>query len=282
MTTEKTDTLATLWQRNSALWQQLASPLRPSAEDIDLYQKALKAWRNWHGDEADKVLLLGVTQELRAMPWPADATLLSCDHSRPMIDNLWHGAGFPGRCALPVCADWQTMPLPSGSRNIAIGDGWASMLSPEVLERVIGELQRVLEPGSLLATRLYLFPEHAENPTDVVASALKGEMHSFHAFKWRLNMAVQSEKTERGVRLADIWDCFTALVPDRQGLSDRTGWSPETIATIDSYRSAQGRYYYHRLDTYVGLLEPAFEIVSIDYPGYELGERTPIIAARRR
>jgi hypothetical protein len=242
----------------------------------------LKAWRSRCDKATDKILLLGVTPELRGMGWPNDAELLACDHSRLMIDNLWHCAEFPGKCAVPVCADWQAMPLPDASRNIAVGDGWASMLTPDALRRVVGELRRVLETGSLLATRLYLFPQHAGNPADIAAAALSGEMRSFHAFKWRFAMAVQGDDTLRGVRLADIWDCFTSLLPDRTLLSNRTGWPLDTIATIDSYRGAQGRYYYHRLDTYLSLLEPAFEIVSIDYPGYELGERCPVIAAKRR
>lgn len=282
MVDETTETLATLWQRNSALWQQLASPLRPSAEDVGLYQKALKAWRSERGEMADRILLLGVTQELRGMDWPADAELVSCDHSRPMIDNLWHCAAFPGVRAMPVCADWQAMPLRNTSRNVAIGDGWASMLAPNSLRRVISELHRVLEPGGLLVTRLYLFPECAENPADIATAALAGEMRSFHAFKWRFAMAVQGGATEQGVRLADIWNTFTLLLPDRSALSSRTGWSLETIATIDSYCGAQGRYYYHRLDTYLSLLESTFEIASIDQPGYELGERCPVIATRHR
>jgi hypothetical protein len=94
-------------------------------------------------------------------------------------------------------------------------------------------------------------------------------------------MAVQGN-TRQGVRLADIWDTFTALLPDRQALAERSGWPIESIGTIDSYHGAQGRYYYHSLATYADLLQPAFEIVSVSYPGYELGERCPVIIARRR
>lgn len=215
------------------------------------------------------------------MAWPADAELVSCDHSWPMIDALWPATVFAGALACPTCADWQAMPFRTGSRNIALGDGWASMVSPEILRRSIRELHRVLEPQGMLVSRLYLLPHDIEQPENVAAAAAAGEIGSFHAFKWRLAMAVQG-RSGFGVRLADIWDTFTALLPDRQLLSGQSGWPVESIGTIDSYRGAQGRYYYHSLDTYAELLQPAFEIMSVDYPGYELGERCPVITAIRR
>lgn len=272
--------LQTLWSRNSAQWQLLSSPLRPCSEDLGLYQQALANWRDTQPNTSDRILLLGVTQELRGMVWPADAELLSCDHSRSMIDALWPGVTFTGTSAAAICADWQEMPLRLASRNIALGDGWASMVAPDALRRIAGELRRVLEPDGILATRFYLFPQRAEAPEAVAADALAGKMRSFHAFKWRFAMAVQGE-TDRGVRLADIWDCFTVLLRDRQALSKHTGWTQETIGTVDSYRDAQSRYYYRRLEDYAQLLGPEFEIVSARYPGYELGERCPVIAARR-
>jgi SAM-dependent methyltransferase len=275
------ESLQTLWRRNSAQWPLLASPVRPCAEDIALYQQALERWRAGRGEPRHRILLLGVTPELRGMSWPADAELASCDHTRAMIDTLWSHAAFPGAWSAPVCADWRAMPFPDTTRDIALGDGWASMLGPDPLRRALGELHRVLVPGGLLATRLYLFPRSGETPEHVAAAAHAGRIGSFHAFKWRLAMAVQGD-TDRGVRLADIWDAFAALCPDREILSSRAGWSLATIGTIDTYRGAQGRYYYHRLETYAGWLQSGFELVSVDYPGYELGERCPVIAARRR
>lgn len=270
------------WNHNASQWQLLTSPLRPCAEDISLYAAGLTHWRNARGVSASRVLLLGVTQELRAMPWPADADLLACDRSLAMIRTIWPLAAFGGAGAAPVCADWRALPLPAASRNIAIGDGSASALATLAdLRLAAREIERVLEPGGALVLRLFLRPAIAESIEQVVAEAAAGRIGSFHAFKWRLLMAVQRDANE-GVRLGDAWDAFEAYFADRAALARDTGWAPEAIDTIDTYRNADGRYCFHTLDEFAEAIAPAFSLLSVDHPRYELGERCPLVVARRR
>ncbi len=266
----------------AAHWQLLTSPLRPSPQDIGLYQQALARWRAECGDPACRVLLLGVTREIRAMDWPEGTELLACDHARAMIGALWPGTTVSAARADPICADWRALPLPNRSRNVAIGDGSASTLaSHDELRRMVAELDRVLDDDAIVLLRLYVRPAMAESLDTIAAAARAGRIGSFHAFKWRLAMALHG-KSGPGVRLADVHDAFAAMFPDRIALARHSGWSPQSIATIDSYSGANGRYGFHRLDEITAALSPEFEIVSVDYPTYELGERCPIIAARRR
>ncbi|MBI5790977.1 MAG: hypothetical protein HZA63_05860 [Rhodocyclales bacterium] len=270
------------WNRNATQWQLLASPLRPCAEDVALYSAGLQRWRSQSGDFSSRVLLLGVTQELRAMDWSVDTDLLACDRSLAMIRAIWPLAAFGGAHAAPVCADWRALPLPAGSRNIAIGDGSASALATLAdLRLAAGEIERVLVPGGALILRLFLRPALTESLELVAREAAAGRIGSFHAFKWRLLMAVQRDANE-GVRLGDAWDAFRANFADRAALARQTGWAPEAIATIDTYRNADGRYCFHTLDEFAAAIAPAFSLLSVDYPGYELGERCPLIVARRR
>jgi hypothetical protein len=268
------------WNRNAAHWQLLGSPLRPTTEDILLYQRALQRWSVDHGDPAHRILLLGVTQELRGMDWPADAELVACDGSRAMIESIWPCASFAGATSTPVCADWGALPLRSASRNIAIGDGCALLLSIDDLRRVAANLDRVLDQDATLILRLFMRPKLVEGVDAVVAAANAGEIGSFHAFKWRLAMALQGTKGT-SVRLANVWDTFASLFPDRHALAWRTGWPVEIIHTIDSYHAVHADYHYHRLEEFVAALQPVFSVVSVEYPAYELGERCPVIAVRR-
>ncbi|MBK9020621.1 MAG: hypothetical protein IPL72_11670 [Sulfuritalea sp.] len=270
------------WNRNAVQWQLLSSPLRPCAEDVALYLAGLQRWRAEHGECTDRVLLLGVTQELRAMVWPADTDLLACDRSLAMIHAIWPLAPFGGAHAAPVCADWRALPLPAASRNIAIGDGSASALATLAdLRLAASEIERVLVPGGALILRLFLRPAITETLPQVAREAAAGRIGSFHAFKWRLLMAVQRDANE-GVRLGDAWDAFQAHFADRATLARQTGWAPEAIATIDTYRNADGRYCFHTLDEFAAAIAPAFRLMSVEYPAYELGERCPLIVARRR
>lgn len=272
---------ASYWSRTAANWHRLGSPLRPAAADIDLYQRALRRWRTDRGAPCARVLLLGMTQELRAMDWPADTELLACDRSPAMIGTIWPRASFSGRFAAPVCADWSALPLRDASRHAAIGDNCAMLLSPGDLRQVIASLARVLDHGAALILRLHMRPDSPESTASIAAEAAAGRIGSFHAFKWRLAMAVQGASAA-GVRLADVWDAFESLFPDRLALSGQTGWSVESIDTIDSYRDVEIRYYYHRLDEFAQALQPTFDIVSTGYPPYELGERCPVVTALRR
>ena len=270
------------WNRNATQWQLLASPLRPCAQDVALYSAGLQRWRAEHDGGNDRVLLLGVTQELRAMGWPADADLLACDRSLAMIRAIWPLAAFGGAHAAPVCADWRALPLPAASRNIAIGDGSASALATLAdLRLAAREIERVLVPGGALVLRLFLRPTIPESLLQVAQEAAAGRIGSFHAFKWRLLMAVQRGANE-GVRLGDAWDAFAAHFADRAVLARQTGWAPEAIDTIDTYRDADGRYCFHTLEEFAAAIAPAFSLMSVDYPAYELGERCPLIVARRR
>jgi SAM-dependent methyltransferase len=269
------------WNRNAQHWQLLTSPLRPCAEDVAFYQQIIRRWRADAGNPPCRVLILGVTPELCALDWPADTELLACDHSRAMIEINWRHAEFLGKLATPICTDWRALPLPAGSCNIAIGDGSASMLAlADDLPRACRELDRILEPNATLILRLFARPQIVEEIADIAADAIAGRIVSFHAFKWRLAMALQGDAST-GVRLADIWDSFTAQFPDRPALARCTGWSPEAIATIDSYRGAAARYHFHRLDEIAATLQPRFTIFSVHVPTYELGECCPIIAVRR-
>jgi SAM-dependent methyltransferase len=268
------------WNRNAQHWQLLTSPLRPCSEDVAFYQQIIRRWRADAGNPPCRVLALGVTPELRTLDWPTDTELLACDRSHAMIATNWPRAEFPGKLATPICADWRTLPLPTGSCNIAIGDGSASMLAlVDDLPSAGRELDRILGQNATLILRLFVRPQITEEIADIAADATAGRIVSFHTFKWRLAMALQGD-AGAGVRLADIWDNFTAQFPDRQVLARHTGWLPEAIATIDSYRDATARYHFHHLDEIAAAL-PGFVIYSAHTPTYELGERCPIIAARR-
>lgn len=268
------------WLRTKTDWHLIGSPLRPSATDIALFNQALRQWQTDFDSPTARILLLGVTPELRAMDWQPDSELLACDISSAMIDMLWPGSAFPGNHETPVRADWRALPLKTGSRNLVIGDGSLTLLGPSDLHALMLDLDRILDVDAALILRLFIRPERPESAENVVAAAFSGQIGNCNVFKWRFAMALQGNAAT-GIRTASILDAFNSFFPDRQLLSKETGWPLEVINTFDAYRESKVTFYFHRLDEICDILQPTFRTVSIDYPGYEMGERCPVITAYR-
>jgi hypothetical protein len=81
----------------------------------------------------------------------------------------------------------------------------------------------------------------------IVHAANAGQIGNFHELKLRLLMAIESEKPGAGVRLADVYDGFQRIFPDRALLANQLGCDPRTVSTIDAYRGRETRYAFHSL-----------------------------------
>ena len=74
-------------------WKQLGSPLRPLAEDVDFFARALREWCAAHPGAKPRALILGVTPELYRLPWPDAALVRAADRTPAMIRS-----DHPGWC----------------------------------------------------------------------------------------------------------------------------------------------------------------------------------------
>src|SRR4051794_34579164 len=99
------------WGSLAGVWKQVASPLRPTAEDQQNYLRLAQPWIDRHG--APRVLLLGVTPEIYRLPWPAGTDFLAINRSAAMIEQVW-----PGSREQALEADWLDLPLAAGSRDL--------------------------------------------------------------------------------------------------------------------------------------------------------------------
>ena len=129
--------------------------------------------------------------------------------------------------------------------------------------------------------RVFIRPDRPESPEQVHNALAAGEIGSFHAYKWRLAMALHPSLLE-GVRPATVWQTWQNQGPDAQALAAATGWPAAQIATIDSYREAQATYYFPTLGELQQTLATHFDLLDLHLPRYELGERCPLLALRPR
>lgn len=255
------------WAGHAPQWDLVASPLRPCAADVVVFERLLREV------QARDVLLLGMTPELARLPDPV--RLVAVDRAAAMIARLWQ-TPRPGRAA--ICADWQALPLRDAAFDAVLGDGALNMLEGKAaLAAFAAEVLRVLRPGGTLLLRVFTRPDDPETPEAVLAALRGGRIGSFHAFKWRLAMALHGS-LERGVRLADIWHCWNEAVPAPRALLAERGWDERLAGTIDVYRGVQTRYCFPRRGEIKTIFAGRFREVGYEVQRYELAERCPIVA----
>lgn len=244
--------------------------MRAAAEAID-------EWARRAGRVDPTVLLLGVTPELCGI----DGTVrrvIATDRSLDMILGVWPGRVRTHDAAL--AADWRALPIAAGSIDLALGDGCLTNLPfPSGYAAACTELRRTLADGGLWIVRCFVQAVVPESVTDVLEDLARGRAGGFHAFKWRLAMALQAD-ARTGVVLGDVWDALSAAEPDLGALAARCDWRVESVRTIEAYRGLATRYTFPSLAELRSVLRAArFAILDVFTPRYELGDRCPTIVA---
>lgn len=257
------------WRQHARQWSHIGSPLRPADEDVQLMRDLL-------GPDPGRGLLLGVTPELTAL----SDEMVAVDRDAAMIDRVWRPRGG-GHMAMQ--ADWLTLPLAGQPFDFAAGDGSLNVLSHgDEYRRLFEQMRRQLRPGGMLVLRVFCAPPDAETPEQVRDAALRREIGSFHAFKWRLAMALTARAGDPNIPVVQIRAAFESLAPQRVEFAQRAGWAPADVDTIDVYRGSALSYSFPTLEQLDRVLPHDCELVARRHGSYELAERCPVIALRFR
>lgn len=255
------------WQAHARQWSRIGSPLRPGEEDVAIMRAIL-------GAAPGVGLLLGVTPELTAL----SERLISVERDAAMIERHWAPRGS-GQCVR--MGDWLELPLAPDSVDFAAGDGSLNMLRHAgAYTRLFGQLHACLRDQAALALRVFSAPEHPETPQQVLDDALCGAIGSFHAFKWRLAMALVAQAGDPNIAVSAIGEAFGRLAPSRDTLAQLAGWPRADIDTIDAYRSSPAVYSFPTLAQLRAAIPAGFEEVGVFYGSYELAQCCPVIALR--
>jgi hypothetical protein len=240
--------------------------------DIQCMEEAVTAWAAGHAGEPLRALLLGVTPEIAEMRWPERSSLTATDNSLPMVQARWPG-DVPGRRSV-VCGNWLAPPYRASSFDVAIGDGSINCLRfPGELRALAEVLCGLLRDDGILLLRSYVQSATRENPQEIYAASTG----SINALKLRLFMAVQQSPQE-GVALRDVYRSWKSRNLDREVLPLGAEWEKPGVAeTIELYRDSNTVYAFPTLPELRCVLQEFFEEVSISIPGYDTGDRCPIL-----
>lgn len=224
------------WAELAYRWAAVGSPLRPTAEDQRIFADLLQLSNNI----PRRSLILGVTPELRSLPWPPGTTITALDQSEDMIGAIWSGESGEA-----FVGNWLNMPFPNESFDCVICDGGLHLLGfPDAHLALVKSVWDVLILGGFLAIRLFAMPSQGLTVSQVTEQLADGAIGSFHEFKLRMLMALQSDPIS-GIPVADAYgrivDCF-----ERSGrhLVSKRGWSLDEIETLGAYQFSPSVYHF--------------------------------------
>ena len=258
------------WARYHQHWQRLRPPLRPSAEVVAAFDELTRG--------RSPCALLGVTPELAGLT--LDLTALDRDPN--MIAAVWPG-DRPERRAL--LADWLHFPAALNQLAVVIGDGSLNVL-PDALahQSLLRELQRVLEPNGRAVLRVFLRPSESARPSDrrtvdeVVEAARLSQ--SFHGFKWRLAMALCTERQSMSLPVRDLLAAFRDRVVGDRGSAEHwmldRGWDPADLTSIEVYADSAETYSFPTRAELEASVPGGLRLRWHNVTGYELAERCPL------
>lgn len=224
----------------ASLWDVVAPPLRPSAEDLQVYSRYVNG----------RVLVLGATQELLAL----SPTSVAVDLCAEMV------ARVRGRAVL---GDWCAMPLEDASVDSVLGDGSLSAVGGhDARRRALQEVRRVLTPGGRVTLRTYT---RADSPGAC-------ELRSINAMK--VHLWGQVAREDGTVHLDEVWRAWSELPTETQ-----SAFSPEAVASLECYRGSAAAYWVPTEEALLAFVTSSrFRVVASHRPtSYELAERCPIL-----
>lgn len=236
-----------LWARHAETWEHVRPPLRPSRNDIRIYEELVDDLIGHH--KMPRVLLLGCTPELLLMKWPLDTRISCLEQSPAMAERVY------GKTAAYMSEDvharmkignWfeAAAILGEAQFDLVIGDGCYTQLAADEYAGLGQQIALVMSQEASFVHRFFV-KTHDEDPELVLASLMTPFIYeSFSDFKLRFLLSKQSS-FEEGVRLGDVYEhwhrfnvaaSFTGVKPQHYSARERD--------TIEHYRGSEKRYSF--------------------------------------
>lgn len=149
-------------QKTAAPWKAIADmwntyftqPSRISKDESNKYKK----WLSKYADSSKKILLLGVTPEIRESLAELKCNVTCIDINKEMISAMDSVLKVKNPHEEILNENWLDNSLPDNSFDIVIGDAVLPNVAWEEREKLLLEVKRVLKPNGLFITRVFCVP----------------------------------------------------------------------------------------------------------------------------
>jgi SAM-dependent methyltransferase len=271
------------WNYSIEIYKRMKSPWRPSRQEIAIMESQVAGWM---GERINKsgihALVLGISPEIVDMTWPAQTRLTVVDNSEAMARAFWPSDSVERRQL--VQADWMNLPFESRQFDAVIGDGVFNVLSyPEGYQHFAQILSCNLKPDGLFLTRVQTQFEPKENPEDISARYLSGQITDYHELRFRFITAMQpdvyqgvfsskeiidSHLAKFGISLSELYRTTGYDPPPMEGGHSASAGAPPMKAT------------YPTQNEFLISMREHFQVMELSYGNHPLGHQCPIFAFR--
>lgn len=148
------------WENLAKRWEKVAPPVRPSREDLKIYEEFLQL--KIKKEEKPKVLIWGATPELRDLAHKYKAEVTVCDISLDMILAMTKLMKYKEKLSkeILVKADWSTVPLQQEYYNVILGDAVNLNISWQKEKIWWQHSAELLQKGGVFITKMvYMVPK---------------------------------------------------------------------------------------------------------------------------
>ena len=270
-----------VWSGLASQWHAVGTPQRPSKEDVDLlFEQILSTYKQQKTlTSSYSACVLGVTPELIQGPWPYLTTINAVERSADVISRLWKP--HPELSSTVHQAEWHHMPVEAGYFDVVAGDGCVTQFPDRAYyKKFFEEMYRVINATGFIAMRCFLRPT-APHPLETIAELIhSGEIENFGSLKWLIAMSIVNRETLE-VKVADIAATFDRHFQNRDALVSSSGWSLETINSINAYYGSTATYTFPTHQELEKLCQPYFKITSAIHGTYELSPHCPVLKFER-
>lgn len=268
-----------LWDAQFEVFKTMTPPLRPHESEVAIMQQLVGEQAANVGRRRFDALVLGLTPEYVGLQWPAEGKVTVVDRSRHVVQEWWPG-DVPGRREI-VVADWLDMPFGPGEFDLILGDGVFNFMPyPSGFQSFAAVLSRFLRRGGRMAIRVFVQPDPAEQPGDLLEEYRRSETIDYFGFRFRLAQSIQ-ESPELGLYLnKDTVDAYlVGQGVDLRELYDKSGHTPPNVPPLPGATADQFRVSYPTEKQFYQQIDPHFDARQTLRGTHPLAGRTPMVVA---
>ena len=265
------------WPHMAQIWDQVTPPLRPSADDLNVYQTIIDSCTH---AKPLRVLVLGVTPEFFQLNWPPATELSAVDRSSDMIKHVW-----PGPPTAVTCEDWCSMSLPPNSFDLAMCDGGLALLRyPDEQAELARKLAKIVVSGGKCVFRLFCTDGENGSVEEILEELRQHNVPNLSTLKLRLWTALQ-RSVATGMPVHDVWSAVTRFADGNlRRLAEEHDWPIDNVLALEQHKNSSARYYLSGVqevnDLFVSGTD-SFQIADVRRRNDPIGALCPIVVLDR-